>query len=64
MLVERHGSLLLVFPTLIIIGREITVSALREWMAELGERGIVAVSFIGKFKTTLQMIALLLMLFH
>lgn len=64
MLVERHGSLLLVLPTLIIIGREITVSALREWMAELGERGVVAVSFIGKLKTTLQMIALLLLLFY
>jgi CDP-diacylglycerol--glycerol-3-phosphate 3-phosphatidyltransferase len=43
---------------LIIIGREITVSALREWMAELGKRSRVAVSFVGKFKTTAQMVAI------
>ena len=45
----------------IIIGREITISALREWMAEMGERGAVAVSRVGKFKTTAQIVALLLM---
>lgn len=44
-------------PAAIIVGREIGVSALREWMAELGKRTSVAVSFIGKLKTTLQMIA-------
>jgi len=43
---------------LIIIGREITVSALREWMAELGERARGAVSFLGKFKTIGQMVAI------
>ena len=43
---------------LVILGREITVSALREWMAELGNRSRVAVSFIGKFKTTAQMFAI------
>ena len=42
---------------IVIIGREITVSALREWMAEIGSRGRVAVSVIGKFKTTAQMTA-------
>jgi CDP-diacylglycerol--glycerol-3-phosphate 3-phosphatidyltransferase len=47
----------------IIIGREIAVSALREWMAELGARSRVAVSGIGKAKTTLQMIGLGCMLF-
>lgn len=47
----------------IIIGREITVSALREWMAELGARSRVAVSGIGKAKTTMQMIGLGCMLF-
>ena len=47
----------------IIIGREIVVSALREWMAELGERGAVAVGKIGKFKTALQMIAITILLF-
>ncbi|MHB8742678.1 MAG: CDP-diacylglycerol--glycerol-3-phosphate 3-phosphatidyltransferase [Sulfuricaulis sp.] len=43
---------------LVIIGREIAVSALREWMAEVGKRSHVAVSFIGKTKTTAQMIAI------
>ena len=49
---------------LIIIGREITVSALREWMAELGNRSSVAVSYIGKFKTIGQMVAIPFMLYR
>ena len=49
---------------LIIIGREITISALREWMASIGARGKVAVSRLGKIKTTLQMIAIVLLLWH
>jgi len=49
---------------LIIIGREITVSALREWMAELGERARVAVSFLGKFKTIGQMVAIPFLLYR
>lgn len=48
---------------LVIIGREIAVSALREWMAEVGKRKRVAVSYVGKFKTTAQMAAILLMLY-
>ena len=48
----------------IIIGREIAISALREWMAKLGRSGNVAVSFIGKLKTTAQMVAILLLLYH
>jgi CDP-diacylglycerol--glycerol-3-phosphate 3-phosphatidyltransferase/cardiolipin synthase len=48
----------------IIIGREITISALREWMAQLGESKSIAVSMLGKIKTTLQMIAILLLLYH
>ena len=48
----------------IIIGREITISALREWMAQLGESRSVAVSMLGKLKTTFQMIAVLLLLYH
>ena len=51
-------------PALIIIGREITVSALREWMAELGNRGKVAVSYLGKVKTTVQIIAIVFLLWH
>jgi CDP-diacylglycerol--glycerol-3-phosphate 3-phosphatidyltransferase len=42
----------------VIIGREIVISALREWMAELGEATSVAVSYIGKVKTAFQMIAI------
>jgi CDP-diacylglycerol--glycerol-3-phosphate 3-phosphatidyltransferase/cardiolipin synthase len=49
---------------LIIIGREITISALREWMARLGKSSSVAVSFAGKLKTTAQMAAIVLLLFH
>lgn len=52
-----------VFVTLIIIGREITISALREWMAGVGERGNVAVATIGKVKTAVQMIAILFLLY-
>jgi CDP-diacylglycerol--glycerol-3-phosphate 3-phosphatidyltransferase/cardiolipin synthase len=48
---------------LIIIGREIAISALREWMAKAGKSGSVAVSFIGKFKTAFQMIAISLLLY-
>ena len=48
----------------IIIGREITISALREWMAQLGESRSIAVSLLGKIKTTFQMIAILLLLYH
>lgn len=49
---------------LIIIGREITISALREWMAKIGEARSVAVSMLGKVKTALQMIAIPLLLYH
>jgi CDP-diacylglycerol--glycerol-3-phosphate 3-phosphatidyltransferase/cardiolipin synthase len=48
----------------VIIGREITISALREWMAELGARAQVAVSEVGKIKTATQMLAILLMLYR
>lgn len=47
---------------MIIIGREITISALREWMAQMGKRNSVAVATIGKFKTAAQMVAILLLL--
>jgi CDP-diacylglycerol--glycerol-3-phosphate 3-phosphatidyltransferase/cardiolipin synthase len=49
---------------LIIIGREITISALREWMAKIGEAKSVAVSFLGKVKTASQMVAIPLLLYH
>jgi cardiolipin synthase len=49
---------------LIIIGREITISALREWMAQIGAGKSVAVSFVGKVKTVSQMVAIPLLLYH
>lgn len=52
------------FVTLIIIGREIAISALREWMAGAGQGKSVAVAFIGKIKTASQMIAILLLLYY
>jgi len=58
------SPILFVSSVLIIIGREITVSALREWMAELGKRTDVAVSNIGKIKTSFQMGALGFFLFQ
>ena len=62
LLVEAHASLLLAIPAVIIICREIVISALREWMAELGKRQRVAVSYIGKIKTAGQMVAITLLL--
>ena len=50
-------------PAAIIVAREIIVSALREWMAELGQRTSVAVTSMGKVKTTVQMIALVILLY-
>ena len=47
---------------IIIIGREITISALREWMAQMGKRNSVAVATVGKFKTAAQMAAIMLLL--
>jgi CDP-diacylglycerol--glycerol-3-phosphate 3-phosphatidyltransferase len=58
LLVERHDTLLFTLAACVIIGREIVVSALREWMAELGARTSVTVSYIGKVKTAFQMIAI------
>lgn len=61
-LVEEHHSLFLTVPAIVIIGREIVISALREWMAEIGSRASVAVSYIGKVKTTAQMVSIVLLL--
>lgn len=55
---------LITLTAAVIVGREITISALREWMAEMGARGKVAVSWIGKWKTGFQMTGLSLMLFQ
>lgn len=64
LLVEEHHNLWLTLPAATIIGREIVISALREWMAELGARAQVAVSNLGKWKTAAQMVALIILLAH
>lgn len=62
LLVERFGEWWFTIPAMVIIGREIVISALREWMAELGQRTSVAVSYVGKVKTAFQMIAIIVLL--
>lgn len=64
LLVSKDPSALIVLTAAVIIGREITISALREWMAEVGSRRKVAVSILGKYKTTVQIIGLSLMLYR
>lgn len=64
MVVGQIGSAYAAIPAAIIVGREIVISGLREWMAEIGRRTSVAVSQIGKFKTVVQMLALALLLLY
>ena len=64
LIVAEIGEAYVAFPAAIIICREIVISALREWMAEIGKHASVAVSFIGKIKTTLQMVAVGLLLWY
>src|ERR1700761_7507861 len=64
LLVSRDPRPLIVLTAAVIIGREITISALREWMAEMGPRRKGAVSQLGKYKTILQIVGLSLMLFR
>lgn len=62
LLVQSHGNFWVTAPAVVIIGREIVISALREWMAEIGARAQVAVSNLGKYKTAAQMVALVVLL--
>lgn len=64
LLVSHHPSFMVALPAAVIIGREIAVSALREWMSELGARRHVKVSGVGKYKTAAQMTALIMMLWE
>jgi CDP-diacylglycerol--glycerol-3-phosphate 3-phosphatidyltransferase/cardiolipin synthase len=64
LLVAHDPRVVIVVSAMIIIGREITVSALREWMSHLGARATVAVSSMGKWKTILQMVGLSLMVYR
>ncbi len=64
LLVSKDTRALIVLTAAVIIGREITISALREWMAEIGARRKVAVSQLGKIKTVLQIVGLAMMLYR
>lgn len=63
-LVQWHPDIVMAISAIVIISREIAVSALREWMAELGNRTSVAVSYVGKLKTTFQMVAITVLLLN
>lgn len=62
LLVETYVNPLMTIASAVIIGREIVISALREWMAEMGKRANIAVSYIGKLKTAMQMLAIFILL--
>ncbi len=62
LLVQTHPTPLLAITAAVIVGREIGVSALREWMAEVGQRGQVRVAVLGKVKTVLQIVAIVVLL--
>ncbi len=64
LLVQTYNSIWVTVAAAIIISREIVIAALREWMAELGLRSKIAVSMVGKLKTTAQMLALILLLYQ
>jgi CDP-diacylglycerol--glycerol-3-phosphate 3-phosphatidyltransferase len=64
LLVSKDPHWVIVISAMIIVGREITVSALREWMAHLGARAKVAVSSLGKWKTIVQMVGLSFMVYR
>jgi CDP-diacylglycerol--glycerol-3-phosphate 3-phosphatidyltransferase len=62
--VGQVGVPFLAIPAAIIVGREIVISALREWMAEIGKRTSVAVNMVARFKTFIQMVAVALLLVY
>lgn len=64
LLVSSDPQVAVTISAIIIVGREITISSLREWMAELGARATVAVSMLGKLKTTAQMTAITVLLWR
>ena len=64
LLVQSNPTPLLAITSAVIVGREISISALREWMAEIGQRATVRVAMIGKIKTTMQMFAIVVLLYQ
>ena len=61
---QEHYEAVFALASAIIVGREITISALREWLAEIGERAVLSVSWVGKVKTIFQMTAISFLLLH
>ncbi len=64
LLVQENPTPLMAITSAVIVGREITISALREWMAQIGERAHVRVATLGKFKTVMQIIAIEVLLYQ
>jgi CDP-diacylglycerol--glycerol-3-phosphate 3-phosphatidyltransferase len=64
LVVQYHDTVLIALLGAIIVSREITISALREWMAQIGARGLVKVAGLGKLKTIVQMVAISCLLFR
>ena len=64
LIVQNNPSIYLTLPSIVIVAREISISALREWMAELGRRSTIQVSMVGKFKTLIQLISLILLIYE
>ena len=62
LIVQQNPTALMAVSSAVIVGREISISALREWMAELGQRAAVSVAWIGKFKTMMQIVAIVVCL--
>jgi len=62
LLVGEYGRVWITIPAAIIVSREIAISALREWMAEIGQRSNISVNYIGKLKTVIQIISIIILL--
>jgi len=64
LIVEREALIWITLAAIVIISRELTISALREWMAEVGQRSKVSVAYIGKLKAVTQMLSLIFLLYN
>ena len=64
LLVQENPTPLLAVTSAVIVGREISISALREWMAEIGQRATVRVATVGKIKTLMQIVAIVVLLYQ
>jgi CDP-diacylglycerol--glycerol-3-phosphate 3-phosphatidyltransferase len=64
LIVQWHHTVPIAMLAAVIVGREITISALREWMAQIGDHGLVKVAGLGKLKTIVQMTAISLLIFR